>query len=77
MTCGLIPIASSHIGPKEIIDNGFNGVLFEENNFDDNLIKFLRSLNQDKLELMQKNVLSTASKFACKNISNLWEKVLA
>jgi glycosyltransferase involved in cell wall biosynthesis len=77
MASGLIVIASDHIGPREIINNGENGILVPEKN--SQLI--IKELNNLFIDHEYKNYLS---KSACKNVERfsearicmLWKKVI-
>lgn len=62
MMCGLISIASAHVGPKEIISNGLNGYLLE-NASKDNIKSILLRLykDQNKINQIRKRAILDAS----------------
>ncbi|EDM23177.1 glycosyltransferase family 4 protein [Caminibacter mediatlanticus TB-2] len=75
MACGVIPIATKHKGPLEIIINNKTGFLIEEKNF----IKFLQNFDFDNKEVLEKikfNCIKYSKKFSVRNISKKWKKVL-
>jgi glycosyltransferase involved in cell wall biosynthesis len=75
MYCGLVTIATKHVGPKSIIENGVDGFLVNENNMIEETIKILEetSLNDHKMKLNAKN---KAKEFYKKNLSKKWAKIL-
>ena len=78
MSSGVIPIASNHIGPTEIITDGYNGFLVNENNPGE-LRLILDSLqnNRSTLNTMSNNAIKTANKYDIKRIAELWKKVIS
>jgi glycosyltransferase involved in cell wall biosynthesis len=73
MACGVIPIATDHKGPKEIINDNIDGFLTNENNFTKKIDFIINSeLNFDKI---RKNAISNAKKYSTKEISMKWESI--
>lgn len=72
LALGIIPIASSHSGPKEIISKN-NGYLFNEGDLKNVLDKVI-SKNFD--ESMSKNNMREAEKYSLNNISKKWQPIL-
>ena len=74
MASGLIVIASKHIGPSEIIQNGINGYLVKENDSDavidiitgltNNWDKYMQILNNATIYVQQFNKISIAQQLS-------------
>ena len=77
MASGLVVIASNHIGPSEIIRDGYNGFLVEEKNAKqiENIINNLYS-DREKYNEISKNAVKRAKDFSIENISKQWEEVI-
>ena len=76
MAAGLIPIASNHVGPSEIIDDGVDGFLVEEGNVEQIIEKLTRLEQDDDLfKRMQKNARRKVKQFGLESIAEKWEKV--
>jgi glycosyltransferase involved in cell wall biosynthesis len=77
MASCLAVIASSHIGPKEIITNKVNGFLVNEK-IPKDIIDILNQLYKDRKYLKQisQNAIKRANDFSIKNIANQWGKVI-
>jgi glycosyltransferase involved in cell wall biosynthesis len=74
MYCGVVTIATKHVGPKSIIENDIDGFLVNENNMIEETIKILKtSLKYHKMKLNAKN---KAKNFYKKNLSKNWAKIL-
>jgi len=73
--CGVVTIATKHVGSKSIIENDIDGFLVNENNMIEETIKILKetSLKDNKRKLSAK---SKAKKFYKKNLSKKWARVL-
>ena len=75
MACGCVPIASNHTGPKEIIRNGVNGLLYAANNLNKTLLK-LTELSNDKYLDIREQTINSTQQYKRENISHRWKKVL-
>jgi len=77
MASGLVVIASNHIGPSEIIENGVNGFLVEEKKVDE-IIDIINNLyvNRNLLKQMSQNAILYSKKFDISQIAKQWEIVL-
>lgn len=79
MSCGLIPVATNHIGPAEIIDHQVNGFLLrDEKMFEDLLYyaKKLIELSKPDILLLKKNAEKNSMGFSAPVISQHWAKIL-
>jgi len=71
MACGVIPIASDHTGPKEIIKDGVNGFLFSEKEFINKIENILNSsINFDYIRV---NAIKKKKKYSIKEVAKRWE----
>lgn len=78
MECGL-PCLSFNIdvGPKEIIKDGYNGILVKERNIDemaDNIIKLLN--DEEQWTMISKNSLKEVKKYYSENVAKEWINIL-
>ncbi len=72
MACGLIPIASNHVGPKSIINKQF-GYLYPEGNIEE----ILNSLVLQNIDFKMKEEAQKASEeYAIEKISKTWVAIL-
>ncbi|MCW1874111.1 glycosyltransferase family 4 protein [Erwinia sp. INIA-01] len=76
MACGLIVIASDHIGPRGIISNGKNGFLISDVNLKDNLIKSINNLKDMELDFIRAGARKTAMEYDINNIKRKWSEVI-
>jgi len=72
MASGLVVFASDHVGPRNIIKNGVNGVIYDysRNNED-----FFVELKKYDLERVSSAAIKTSQNYSIKYISKLWMKV--
>lgn len=77
MASGMIVIASKHIGPREIIENGKNGFLVDEKDIHQirNILEKLLE-NKELISKISKNAIEYAKTFDISNIAKKWEKVI-
>jgi len=75
MYCGLVTVATNHVGPRFIIEDGMDGFLVNENNMIKETIKILEetSFKDNKMKLNAKN---KAKEFYKKKLSENWAKLL-
>ena len=78
MSCSVVPIATNHSGPKEIIKNNFSGYLFSEDIYVEKTKEILEELNSDKIKLnfFQKNAYTESKKYYAKEIFKKWNQLL-
>ena len=77
MAAGLVVIASNHIGPKEIIQNGTNGFLVKEKD-PDAVIDIITDLtnNWDKYMQILDNATKYVQKFNRVSIAQQWSDII-
>lgn len=77
MACGCPVVSYALSGPCEIIENGTNGILVENQNVD-KLAESIVSLynNKEMQKIIGENALGTVEKYSLKNIVDKWEKIL-
>ncbi len=73
MACGLAVIATDCVGPKEIINNGYNGLLVKRKNKKD-LFEKLQSLieNKNLREFLGKNARKSSLNYSEEKIAKKW-----
>lgn len=78
MSRGIVPIASNHPGPNEIMSKYFGDNLFEEDEIESGAIKkiFFYNNNRDKLRIHQKLAKNVSKKYNLTNISKKWSQIL-
>ena len=79
MACGLIVIASDHIGPRGIIKHGVNGFLISDSNLTKNIcdaITRLNTLTTSQLNLIRDNAIKTASEYGINTVKKKWLEVI-
>ena len=75
MYCGLITVATNHVGPRSIIENGVNGFLVKEQTMVEETLRILSSdVFQD--QMMKNNARETAKQFYKKNLAKNWATIL-
>lgn len=73
MACGVIPIASDHKGPKEILLDGINGFLSPETEFIER-VDFLMNSDVDFYKIRE-NVIQKSRQYTVKMIAQRWEAI--
>jgi glycosyltransferase involved in cell wall biosynthesis len=79
MASGVIPIATNHVGPTEIIEDAVDGFLIADTQLYNGLldkIKYLMKLDQQTLMQLRQNALAKASSFEVETISKRWYAIL-
>lgn len=75
MACGLIPIATNHPGPTEIITHGLNGFLYHEGD----ILKGVENTFDMKEELFRQiknEAIKKSQQFQSSEISEKWKAIL-
>lgn len=75
MSCGCVPIAVSHSGPKEIIDNGKDGYLFEEGKLSQAMDMVVET-GKDEYLRVRTEAIRKGQSFAASAIARRWEPIL-
>lgn len=74
MSQGVIPVSSALTGPKEIIQDGENGILFNEGELEKALIRLKNhDLNKPKIT---KNAIQSSRRYDRQNIAKNWHPIL-
>jgi len=80
MACGLIPIATNHVGPKEIIKKEDYGYLIGDSDLEVNLkavVKKIMDIDEDNLNKMSLSAAKEVYKYQESQIALLWGSLLA
>lgn len=75
MACGLVPIATNHPGPIEIITNGVDGFICEEGAIESKIDEVL-SLDKSNYRDMRKKAIEKASNYRSEVIAERWRNIL-
>lgn len=74
MACGMIPIATNHVGPSEVITDKKDGYLIEEGK----IKEFLETIKANSIdETIKMNAIQTAKKYSISSISSRWKEVIS
>lgn len=73
MACGVIPIATDHKGPTEIVTDGVDGFLSSEKDFIDRFDTLVNS-NSNFLKIRE-NAIISAKKYSTREIAKRWEVI--
>jgi glycosyltransferase involved in cell wall biosynthesis len=80
MACGLVPIATNHVGPKEIINNNLYGYLIDDTSLQANLLTAVKTVmhtDQDNFNKMSFDAANEVSKYEESQIALLWGNLLS
>ena len=73
--CGLVPLAPDHAGPREILRNGVNGILFEEGNVSSTVDECL-GWSEERYAGIRNASIENGGRYSAENVAKRWEKVL-
>ncbi|WP_191112961.1 glycosyltransferase family 4 protein [Acinetobacter lwoffii] len=76
MASGLLVIASDHIGPRSVIKDNFNGLIFKEEIIIDSTYNILMNLNCQRINFLRENAISSIYDYSIKNVAEKWKEVL-
>ncbi len=76
MACGVVPIASSHVGPKEIITDNRNGHLMQEHEFEEKIKDIVSQFELPAYLGLRDGAIEKAGEFTVENISVKWRSLL-
>lgn len=76
---GVVPIASAHVGPRQLIEDGVDGFLLEEDDLDGFAARLTRLAEQpDVLARMREAAMVSADRYHPDVVAGLWrERLLA
>ncbi|MCB0310079.1 MAG: glycosyltransferase [Bdellovibrionales bacterium] len=74
LACGVVPIATDHVGPREIIDHCRNGYLFSEDEYFTKTAKLLRELHADPKALMtmRQRAIESSKRYFSASLEEKW-----
>lgn len=75
MSCGCVPIAVNHSGPKEIITHNVNGFLFAEGDLSKTL-DVIHTMNENDYMAVRNAACHRGHEFESSKISEHWKPVL-
>lgn len=75
MACGCVPIASDHSGPKEIIINNENGILYNSKYLDKTLFN-IATMTEEQYSQIRQNSIASAQQYYRRNIAKRWSAIL-
>lgn len=73
-----VPVLTSNVtGPKEIIEDGIDGFLFNQNDYEDFSIKmkYLFSIDSEHYETLKTAAIRKAQKFDESNLIKIWQQI--
>jgi glycosyltransferase involved in cell wall biosynthesis len=73
MACGVVPITTDHVGPREILLR-IPCVIFKENEYVERVTDFLRKINMDR---SRTEVLKIVERYKIDSISDRWGLLLS
>lgn len=73
--CGLIPVATDHSGPKEIITDGINGFICDEGSIIRGIERCI-ALNSEQYISIRAAAIENGSRFYVERIAKRWESIL-
>lgn len=78
MAAGVPTLASNVVGPSEIICDGYNGILFDANNYKDFSCKMndILHLTKDEYSELVNNAIEDAKKYDTREIVKRWNTLL-
>jgi glycosyltransferase involved in cell wall biosynthesis len=80
MACGCVPVATNHVGPREIIKSAVDGFLIEDENIYNNLYKqvsYLMQLDGSVIGDLKKNTIEKGQQFYTAEIAGRWAKTMS
>lgn len=75
LSCGVIPISTNHVGPREIINHKI-GFLFDENEYVSKTCETISRINKKQISNMSKSAYNEFKKYKQNTILNKWKKIL-
>lgn len=75
MACGCVPIASDHIGPKEIITDNKDGFLVSEGGIASAVDRAF-AMTDTQYQLFRSSAIARGATFHCDTVASRWSKIL-
>ena len=75
MACGCVPITTDHPGPKEIIENGVDGIICEEGRISEG-INYALNMPNEVYSKMKYAALKKGRGYYYKNVAKKWDSIL-
>ena len=74
MSCGVIPITTDHVGPRDIIENKKSGYYFDEEQYVSSTAKLINEMRTDPeiIDKVSENALIRAKIFHTEKRAELW-----
>jgi len=78
MACGLVPITTNHVGPREIIKHNISGFLISEDDMVNQLYNLVYKLytDRDLLQQIKQNAIEEAKKFTSASLAERWSPLI-
>nr|WP_314427497.1 glycosyltransferase family 4 protein [uncultured Erwinia sp.] len=78
MSQGCVVVASDHIGPREIITDGEDGVLCREQDFATKAKKLIDDIPRDRMQhaRLAEKALATSRNYSMKVVANMWSSLI-
>lgn len=78
MSRGVVPIATDHSGPKEIIENSKTGFIFNEDQYLLSTLEILRNISNERLKLvdLKKQAFTSGQSYTPDQIFKKWNTLL-
>ena len=73
--CGLVPLSANHSGPKEIISNDVNGILFEEGKLS-SAIDECMTWSEERYERIRTAAIENGRQYYVDKMASRWSSVL-
>lgn len=73
--CGLIPVATDHSGPMEIIEDGKNGIICKEGDIEKGIDRCL-AMDENSYFKMREASIENGQRYHMSNIAAKWSKIL-
>lgn len=73
--CGLVPLAADHSGPREILSNGDNGILFEEGKLS-SVIDQCMEWSEERYDRIRTAAIENGRRYYVDKMASRWSRVL-
>ena len=79
MTCGCVPVATGHVGPREIITEGVNGYFLNDNALYDQIkerVTAIMELKDEEIIALKENAIKEGRNFYSSQIAGRWAVIM-